>query len=513
MIEEPVASEENDVAYEVNLIGFTTAEDEVYLADGNVTVDGLEIESDETGLFYAEKVLVGKKGKVLQVRKEGFLPGASRIANHGSLEEVVLNLQLPKAPEAITISTAGGSIEDESGKLVVESDATATNADFMFRSFTAGEVNLGNSDQLYIDSEVEVLLKEASFYVNGSEELTTNAKLSVELKMDQFKMNDITKLSIFYYDDVNLMWVRKDVPIEQSRNRILLEIAEYGWWTIAQTVEAEYGSLEINQLNAQDLKKAGVNLSYGNDKYSGPTSYTSTSGSISTYFPTGMSLTASLDNGNYESTEPSGITKGVPNVTISFDALVQATFSAKAYACDFSESKGFVAVLNGGQHKIEQLDDGVFQSESFENGEGIRFHFYTEELQYENSSDSDLESILNENNNLFACEDLDDNLVVSDGSDLFEDFDQCRIKVRPKETVVIGERADGEVFLVSFEGQKQGVYNGLFYNEKVLEDVKSDVVVNIVLYDEEAQKVGGYINTEYISTGEELIISFIGNIE
>ncbi len=90
----------------------------------------------------------------------------------------------------------------------------------------------------------------------------------------------------------------------------------------------------------------------------------------------------------------------------------------------------------------------------------------------------------------------------------------CRVKVRPNETVVIGERSNGDVFLVSFNGKSKGKHNGLFFfPDTLLDDVHSEVIVNIILYDEIENKVGGFINTEYISTGEELSISFIGNIE
>ncbi|MEM9548921.1 MAG: hypothetical protein AAGA77_23245 [Bacteroidota bacterium] len=512
IVEEPVPTEENDVVYEVNLIGFSTDEGGIYLADGKVEVDNLEIESDETGLFFVEKVLVGKRGKVITVRKDGYLPSINRIANHGSLEEVVLNLQTPNAPDPISVPISGGSIADDNGMLTIPENATAGNTDFVFKIFTGGQVNSGNSDQLFITNEVEFLLKESSFYVSGSEDLNTNGKLNVELSSDQFKTNDVDKLSVFHFDGIDLIWKKIELPIEQFDNKISFEIERYGWWTVAEHVLAEYGTLELNQPD-EVIQKAEVRLAYGNARYHGSTVYTSNSGEISTYFPKDMSLTTTLNNGVFAQTLTSGISDGMSNAVILFDEVVQTSFTAKSYACDFSESKGFVAILDDGQHKIEQLDNGIFESEALVGNEDIEFNFYTENLSYINSSSSGLESILNENNNFLACKDLDDNLIVSDGTELIEDFDRCRIKVRPKETVVIGERSDGEVFLVSFDGQKPGIYDGVFYNDKVLEDVKSDVIVNIVLYDEETQKVGGYINTEYISSGEDLIISFIGNIE
>ena len=513
IIEDPLPPSETDELFEVNLIGFSTDENRVYISDTQIEIDGESTISDESGLFLFEKVLVGQKGKIVMVRKDGYLPSVYRVANHQSLEQVILNFQMWKAPEKYSINTSGGSIEDENGTLIIPNNSTNNSSEFIFQSFVGKEANSGNIDQLYMSNQTEFLLKEASIYVEGSSPLSSNAQLGVRLEIGQFNNADIADLALFHFDESDLIWKQKSTPLSKEGDLISFAIDGYGWWTIAENVSAERGVLKLTQLNDNQLNNAEVNLSFDHDTYSGSVFYTSSTGTITTYFPSHKSVTTSLSNGQFEGEFSAGFSSGMNTVEINFEEEVQASFEGKAYACDFTFTDGYVAILSDGQHKIAEIKNGHFNGEGFVNDIDVRLQFYADNFDFTNSRESKFESLLGENSSFYSCSDLDDNLLVTDGANLFQDFDNCRVKVRPKETFVIGESSDGDVFLVSFEGKKKGVYNGLFYHDDILNDVKSEVVINIILYDEIENKLGGFIKTEYISSGEELSISFIGNIE
>ncbi len=513
IIEDPVPPSESDELFEVNLIGFSTDENRVYLSDTQIEIDGKITNSDESGLFHLEKVLVGQKGKIIKVEKDGYLPSVFRMSNHQNLEQIVLNLQMWIAPEKKSIGTSGGSIEDENGALLIPENSTNANSEFLFESFVGKEANNGNMDQLYLSTQTDFLLKEASVYVEGSSPLNPNTQLEVRLEMGQFSSTDITNLALFHFDETDLIWKQKSTPLSIEGDQLTFAIDRYGWWTVAENVLAQRGTLKLTQVNDIQLKSTEVKLSFDNDTYQGSVLYTSSSGTITTFFPSNKSITASLSNDQFEGVYSSGFSSGTNTGEINFAEEIQAPYEGKVYACDFTFSEGYVAILSDGQHKIAEIGDGQFSGEGFVNDNDVKLHFYSDNFDFSNSRISNIESLLSENNSFFSCSNLDDNLVVTDGENLFQDFDNCRVKVRPKETFVIGESSDGDVFLVSFEGKKKGVYDGLFYHDVILNDVKSEVVINIILYDEVDNKLGGFIKTEYISTGEELSISFIGNIE
>lgn len=513
-IEGPISTTETDEIFEVNLIGFTTDENRNYLSGSEVTIEGKTITSDESGFFHIEKVLVGQKGKVIQVKKEGYIPAIYRVAHHQSLEQIVLNLQLEKVNEKTTIDVSGGSVLDENGKVTLGGDDLNMSTEFTFQSYVGVDANKGNEDQLILDLEPLFLLKEASFYIDGSSPLNDNSKLDVELNMDNFNSASISSLAIYYFDEMELTWKEKNISLSNFGDKLFFKIDAYGWWTIGVRRTAQYGTLRLIQPGDWRIINAEVNLSYQSDEYRGSTFYTNSQGTISTYFPREVSITASLSNKKFQGEFESNFTN-VPSVLeLTFGEEVQLPIVGQVYACDFTFSDGFVAIVSDGQHKIKQIEDGFFIAEAFINDEDVSLQFYSSDFEWQNSKSTDIETLTSGTNSFFSCANLNDNLVVSDGTSLLQDFDRCRVKVRPNETVVIGERSNGDVFLVSFDGKSEGVYDGLFYfPDEKLDDVKAEVVVNIILYDEIENKVGGFIKTEYISTGEELRISFIGNIE
>lgn len=511
IIEDPIVPDEGDEIFEVNLIGFTTDENRSFIPNGMITIDGKNVVSDEFGFFHLDKVLIGRKGKVTRFQKDGFLPSYARIVNHQSLEQIVLNLKMIGLPNAVMISESGGIIEEEDGRLIVDNQDFETSTDIIFKTFAGKLSNGGIEDQLYLSSQKEILLKEASLYVSGSSPLKANAELEVSLDIEVFRNKNISELSVFYFDESELTWKQHNVAPTISGDDVFISINKYGWWTIAEKVPAQYATINLTQLNDVAVNNAEVDLSYG--LYSGSTFYTSNAGSISTYYPADIAITASLNNEQYKADFSNGFNTGINKGIIHFQEEIQTPFEGKVYDCDFTFSNGYVAVLTEGQHKIFATENGVFSGETFRDDTDVTLRFYTDDYIFSNKKDTDVASLQNDNINFFSCGNLDDKLVVTDGLNLFQDFDMCRIKERPNETVVIGERSNSDVFLVSFVGEKEGVYEGLFYYPEILDDVKSEVMVNIVLYDKVENKVGGFINTEYISSGEELSISFIGNIE
>lgn len=505
---------EFDETFEVNLLGFTTNQDRDYIANSKILIDGETITSDESAFFYIDKVLVGRKGKIIQFQNEGYLPTVSRVVNHNSLEQVVLNLDMVNEAEPMTISPAGGIVSDENGSLIINNNAIDASANFVFRSFVGESVNTGNEDQLYFGSKTEFLLKAASFYVAGSAPLNTNADLEIQVNASALTNSNVSDLAVFQFDEDELTWKQRDIQISKSGNKVSFSINEYGWWTIAEKVAAKYATLELIQSDDLAISTAEVNISYDGEVNQGSSLYTSTLGSVSTYFPINRSITTSLNDGQYIDEFTAGFTDTDDKGIIKFNEEVQVPFDAKVYSCDFTFSEGFVAVISDGQHKFLEIGDGIVNGESFADDSDIILRFYNKDFQLSNSRESDIETLKSENVSFLSCDDLEDNLVVTNGSSLIEDFDKCRVKVRPIETVVIGERENDDVFLVSFEGDEEGVYEGLlFFFPEIIDDIKSEVEINIVLYDKEDNKVGGFIKTQYISTGEELKISFIGNIE
>lgn len=512
IIDEPITPIETENLFEVNLVGFVTDEERTYISDGSVAMDGITLESDQSGFFHFEEVLIGERGKIVEVEKEGLLPTVYRIANHQSLENVVLNLQMIDAPENVSISNSGGTIESGFSVMNIPKNSVEQTTDMIFKSFIGSDANLGNSDPLYFGQTTEYLLKEASFYIDGSSPLSQN--FSLEISTDINQLNSIEDLSVYYYDKASLSWKRSENDLIQTSTTISFNCNAYGWWTIARNVPAQYSNLQLDQINGVAISGAESKVSFGDNEYNAQVYYTSTSGTISTYFPLEKRINISMDNGTFKEVLPSGFSKGITTESIEFDAEVQSSFEGKVYACDFSLSDGVVAIVSEGQHKITTIENGHFLGEVFSENETLTLQFYSNEYEFLSDKQSSLEELKNEANNFLSCSDLNDNLTLLNGENLFQDFDMCRVKVRPKETVVIGERSNGDVFLVSFNGEKEGMYDGLIYFPLITDsEVKSDVSINIVLFDEEKKKVGGFIKTEYTNTGQELTISFIGDIE
>lgn len=513
IIEDPTPSGEDDVTFETNLVGFTTDESRIYLSESRIEVDGDVKDSDENGLFYFDKILVGKKGKVFKVDQEGFLPTYYRVNHHNRIEEVVLNLSLTPAPNSIEIGVSGGEVPGPGATLILESNDLSSTADMTFHTSFGEDVNQGNQDALYKGEQTQFLLKAASFYIHGSASLTSTAEMEIRIEKTSIDVEDFSKLGVFYYDETELTWKQKDVLLSEAATTLSFEADAYGWWTIAENRPAQYSTIALTQEGGIPIVRAEVDLSFEDGRYGKSVFYSSAAGTISSYFPIDLAMEASLNNHTIVSRLESGVSAGVQSTEITFSQTVQQSIEGEVYACDFTKSEGLAAILFEGGHKIVGIDDGKFVSESPMSDEEVKFHFYSDEYAFSSSRTVELQTLTDGSVAFFACSDLDDNLTVTEGSDLLQDFENCRIKIRPKETVVIGEGDDGDVFLVSFEGTEVGVFDGLFYNEKILDDVKSEVVVNIILYDEEENKVGGFINTEYISTGDALTISFIGNIE
>lgn len=514
IIEEPTPNEDNDVLFEVNLVGFTTDEQRVYLPEVKLSVDGNEFESDASSFFHVEKLLIGQKGKVVQLEKEGYLPAFHRIQNHNSLEDVVLNLELYKEPVPQEIGNSGGSIEEEGSTLKVGADVFSSDTRILFSSKTGSGKSIGNSDVFYFGEKPEYLIRESSYYVEGDAPIKPGKMLSISTQATGFVTSNISNLSVFHFDEVALRWKQKDISIEQSGNRIEFLIGAYGWWTIAERVPAKYASLNLKQLDGSLVKNAEMQISFVESEFNQTTYYSSKSGSVSAFFPTGKSIFVGLDNGRYMQTMKDGFASGQSEMDINFDDLVQQEFSGKAFTCDFEAAEGYVAILSDGQHKVKEINGGQFDVEAFQEDEQVKLQFYTQEYEYINSRTVEVESLDAGVNNFLSCGDLSDKLTVLNGTDLFEGFENCRVKERPNETVIIGENSVENVFLLSFEGTKEGVYEGLIYFPELTDnEVKSQVMINIVLYDKTENKVGGFIKTENISTSEEITISFIGDIE
>ncbi|MDF1697201.1 MAG: hypothetical protein P1U56_15265 [Saprospiraceae bacterium] len=514
IIENPPPPIITDEIYEVNLVGFASDENQEYISQVKIRLDGNDFETDDSGLFYVSKSQIGKRGKVLQVEKDGYLTGFTRIAHHQGLEDINLNVNLLKAPPSVSIGVAGGKLESDAGDLQIGSSAINQTGDFVFRTFFGENTGLGNNDFLYFANEVNYLLKEATFYVDGTAMLNEKANLKIALDKEKFTSTDLSSLNLFVFDETDLQWKKKPFQYREENEIIEFEIDSYGWWTIADEVSAVYAQLNVLENDDQLVNSAAASIFFENSNYSGPELYTSLGGSISTYFPIDKSLSVSLNSGAYISEIISGFSVNDLEKNIEFEEDIQVQFEGLVYNCDFTFSDGYYAILTDGQHKVKKISNGLLSGETFTSTDDLVFNFYSEDFTYKSSKQIDLSYLTSNTQSFLSCSDLSDNLIVSNSSELIQDFEMCRVKVRPKETVVIGENSDDEVFLASFEGDGVGTFEGLIYFPLITDnDVQPEVEVNIVLYDESQNKVGGFIRTEYLSTDEELTISFIGNIE
>jgi len=516
IIEETTPPTKDDELFEVNLVGFTTEKDDLYISDARITIDGMETSSDESSFFYIDKVLIGRTGKIIGFTKEGYLPAFYRIANHNSLEDVMLDLKMVKAENTQMIDASGGEIFDESARLTLAPNTFPNAVEMTFEAFTGAEVNYGNGDQLYMGDQVEYLFKEVSFYVNVSSPLSSNSNMEFSIASNSLNSNDISNLSLFHFDEIEQQWTKKNTTLTQSSGRVLAQVDALGWWTLAELIPAQYATLTLTQLNEVGIHTAETKLTFSDQSYFGNTFYTDAKGEITTYWPINTEMRATFNNWEIVSNPSAGLTAGTNSIDIEVAEDVQFSFAGLVYTCDFSFSDGFVAILSNGQHKLRPIVNGSFQSEAFVgDGEAV-FQFYNQDLTFSNKRTFELSALQEGQNSFMSCTDLDEKLLVKDGITVLEDFTMCTVKKRPNETVVIAEGENGGVndsFLLSYDGNGEGTYEGLFYYPDLLDDVQANVTINIVLDDAVSNKLAGIIRTEYISTGEELIISFIGNIE
>ena len=512
IIEEPSPPDETDNLYEINVLGFTTQPNGIVIPDAVVELEGESTFSDLTGLFHLDKKLVGNKGKVIKYTAEEYLPSYHRLYNYGSLESVIVDLSMIHEKNKVTIGPDGGAITEQYVSVNIDQGVLMNDSEMTFQFLYGEYSNNGNSDPLFLENGVEFLMKEVSLYIMGTSLINTSENINVEIDTEILKSQNVDDLSVFFYDEVDLSWKEKDISLEQIGDKISFSIDTYGWWTIAQKIPAQKGAIKLMEEDNIAVKNSEVLLSFGAGYINRLKYYTDANGRISGYFPQNTTITLVLNNAKFRETLDDGFSEVDLEKEVVLLDDVQFEFSGRVYTCEFDESNGFVAIISQGQHKIESINNGSFDSESFEEDENVTLHFYSETFDYLSTEEVANQSF-KEDKGFISCNDLSDNMTVSDGSNLMLDFDMCRVKVRPKETVVIGEKIGADAFLVSFEGREEGIWDGLFYFPPLLDDVKSEVTVNVILFDEEENKVGGYIETEYISSGEELVISFIGNID
>lgn len=505
--ENPIPTDPDEI-FEINLVGYTTDRNRVYISDVSLQMEGVSISSDASGFTHIENQLIGKQGKAIKVVKDGYLPTFKRIYHHRSLQTITANIQLTSAPNSVVVPASGGEILSGNIRLEIEGQDLENSTDLVFYSST-GEESI-EFDNLITKDKVQYLQRDALFYMDLEGELTEGK--SLEIFIPQAEVN-IDGLFVFKYDEASYTWIKTDHEITNSGTDVKFEIDRKGWWSIGHAIDVVYASLELEQLGNIKIAKSEVFLRSANNKMK-EVLYTDTNGRITKYFPIHTELKASLDEGNLILPIDDQFTSKDQKISSYINQDIIYTIGGEVYSCELSKQQGYVSLKSESQHEIIKLTEGLFNGISLKENGQVELSYYNDEFLLLNTQLLNVDQIQNTNLGYVAC---NNQMVVQDNSTVLEDFDICRVRVNPNESVVIGESDDtgSDVFLISFKGETTGTYSGLFFSTRdgFGSNVNSEVDIEILVYNTATNLIAGKVIAEYKDSGEQFDVSFIGEIE
>ncbi|MEE9437616.1 MAG: hypothetical protein V3V14_01370 [Saprospiraceae bacterium] len=502
----PIDNESEEI-HQVNTYGFVTDVDLSFLTDVQLTIDEQSNTTDESGFFHIENRLIPKYGKAIKATKLGYLPSYKRIYNHRNLKPVIVNHKMIKTPTAAYVSSESSQISNaEDIKLIIESNDFDVAGSMVFHSSAIN--NNVEHDNLLISESIHYLDRKATFYIDADISINENQTLDIEIPKNELNPSE---LSIYFYNPILYRWEESNVQLILENDLLVIPINTYGWWTIGIPQKTKYGSVSIKQHDLP-LSYSEILVSNSDNNSNTERLYTDKNGSITKYWIVDQSIKLSIDNGDQILELSTDAISNNAKTYVKIDEPILTYFEGAVFDCKLNLQEGYVGILSKNQHAIIPIVNGLFEGEAVLKYESAILNFYDSNFFYKSSKAINVSTIGTNLTDFVACE---EQLLIEENVTVVEGFDKCRIKINPNETVIIGERDDNKIFLISFEGKGKGEYEGLIYS--TLTDfgtnVKPQVAITVSIYDEVSNTLAGSIEMELENGEEKFLVSFIGTIE
>ncbi|MFT6336878.1 MAG: hypothetical protein ACJATI_003639 [Halioglobus sp.] len=513
----PVPHEPQEV-FEVNILGYSTDSDHNFLEDVDLTINGINQNTDTTSFFVLDNIFVGKEGSVIKAEKLGFLPVFKRGYHHRSLEDVVMNITMYNLPMGQEMTSAGGEIQSDEGAILSfsENSVEETSGITFYSSFN--QENRIDFDLFIISNDkVQILEDQAMFHIGSTAELITGSEVLISIDIDKIKSTQ--NLDLYKYNEVTLTWEVVQSGIIEENNKLRIDITSLGWWALGTSLETIYGSVKINQTEGSateilPLSDSEVVFTKLDETTINEHLFTNENGQITKYFPVKIPQTVAINNGHNIVVLESEFTTENRNNILQLEEQITHQIFAEVYDCNLIKHSGFVALVSDNQYVIKQIENGNIDVFSNVENEKLEFRFYDLYETLLTTKTLDPENIDGIPINFVACDPI---LSVETDAVVLQNFDQCKLRVKPIESFIVGESSDENQFFIAFKGDEVGQYDGLVYYTGgnlsfTVADIEKDVKIDIMIYDKISSTVAGFVDGKY-KNGSKYNVSFIGNIE
>jgi hypothetical protein len=517
IVDVPIPNEPQEI-FEVNILGYSTDSDHNFLPDVDLTINGINLNADTTSFFTMNNIFVGKEGHVIKAEKTGFLPVFKRSYHHRSLEDVVVNISMYDLPQSQEMTPSGGDILSQEGvKLSFSQNAIQQTSEVSFYSTFNPEYKIDFDRFIISDDKVDILADQAMFFVSSTNNLVEEGV--VTLLIDSDKLTSIQNLALFKYNEVTLTWDKFESDIIEENNIVRLDLNSFGWWALGTSMESVYGAVKINQSGGSStgvlpLKNSEVVFTKLDETINNEHVFTNGNGEIAKYFPVDAPQSVAINNGEIIVELASKFDTENRHNIIQLEDQFTSQIIAEVYDCNLTKQSGFVALVSGNQYVIKRISNGVVDVFSDLENENIEFRFYDLDETLLTTRNIESDKVVGDPIKFVACDPV---LLVESNTAVVQNFDRCKVRVKPIESFIVGESSDDEQFFIAFKGDEIGQYDGLVYytGESIsftVADIEKDVKIDIMIYDKISSSIAGFVDGKY-KNGEDYKVSFIGNIE
>jgi hypothetical protein len=516
IVDIPAPNEPQEV-FEVNILGYSTDNDHNFLEDVDLTINGIIQNTDTTSFFVLDNVFVGKEGNVIKAEKSGFLPIFKRGYHHRSLEDVVVNVTMYDMPLSKEMTSAGGELQSNEGVILAFGEnAIQQTSDIIFYSSFNPDNKIDFDPFIISDERVQILDEQAMFYISSSTDEIEGGEVSIII--DSEMVTSTQNLELFKYNEITLSWNVAQSEIIEVNNKLSLEITSQGWWALGTSLETVYGSVKINQPGGSStdilpLSNSEVVFAKLNETTVSEHLFTNKNGEIIKYFPVEVPQVIAINNGQSVIVLESEFSTENREEILQLDEQIIHQIFAEIYDCNLSKHSGYVTLVSNNQYVIKRIENGQIDVFSNVEHENLEFRFYDLDETLLTIKNIDPEYIVGTPIQFVACDPV---LLVETNAAVVQNFDRCKVRVKPIESFIVGEGSDDNQFFIAFQGDEVGLYDGLVYAGDIpsfgVADIEKDVTIDIMIFDKISSTIAGFVDGKY-KNGEDYKVSFIGNVE
>ncbi len=523
--------------YVVNVHGQVFDQDNQYLTDAKISYDGIEIFTDEYGLFTLEDVKVGQlRGTFLAVTHEDYHDSGVRIYANTKVDQNVKVIMIKKELDGLVSSGQGGEINFENGgKIIFQPNSFQLDGnpyhgdvnvyvyyldpslpDFLLRS--PGDLSAVNDDDEITNLRSFGMISVELIGENGEElNIIEGHMAEIHVPVPNDLISEASnEIPLWHFDETLNRWVEEGSATLQG-DTYVGNVSHFSWWNC--DIPYEYITLCLTlyqQRSTTPLQNTLVNLISQN--WGIGTGITDANGTICGFVPVGEVMEVQIIDycGNATIVGTVGPFTEDTNETIVVD-LQQIEFfsvSGTVQNCDMNENvEGAYVLANSGNLNVFAVTDqnGFYTLEGVFCG-NTSLDLVAIDYSSGLTASTEIPSIEADNYDVdFNLCDLSTNLVVTVGSTGFYGYSDCWIRVKPNETIIKGtnnnENSSGPI--IGFEGNDTGTYPAnIIGPDAILSDV-SNFSIEISEFGDIGEYVIGSFSGTDIVTGEAISGSFV----